>query len=120
MDESVSLRPATAGDLDAVTDLIGMVFHETMSDELSALEGSITEIERSLVADDNGLVVGHTTAQTRELSVPGAVVPAAHVTGVGVAPTHRRRGILTAMMRRQLTEIAEAGREPIAALWASE
>jgi predicted acetyltransferase len=120
MDESVSLRPATAGDMDAVTDLIGMVFHETMSDELSALEASITEIERSLVADDHGLVVGHTTAQTRELSVPGAVVPAAHVTGVGVAPTHRRRGILTAMMRRQLTEIAEAGREPIAALWASE
>jgi len=28
--------------------------------------------------------------------------------------------VLTAMMRRQLIEIAEAGREPVAALWASE
>ncbi|HEX9999479.1 MAG TPA: GNAT family N-acetyltransferase, partial [Actinoplanes sp.] len=80
----------------------------------------ITEADRSLVADDGGTVVGHTTAQTRELTVPGAVVPAAHVTGVAVAPTHRRRGLLTAMMRRQLTEIADAGAEPIAVLWASE
>jgi predicted acetyltransferase len=48
------------------------------------------------------------------------VVPAAHVTGVGVAPTHRRRGLLRTMMHRQLGEIAEAGREPIAVLWASE
>jgi predicted acetyltransferase len=34
-------------------------------------------------------------------------------------PTHRRRGLLTAMMRRQLEEIRAAG-EPVAALWASE
>jgi predicted acetyltransferase len=73
-----------------------------------------------VVADDGGLVVGHAGAQTRDLTVPGAVVPAAHVTAVGVAPTHRRRGVLTAMMRHQLTAIAEAGREPVAALWASE
>jgi predicted acetyltransferase len=72
------------------------------------------------VADDDGAIVGHTTALTRDLTVPGAVLPAAHVTGVGVAPTHRRRGLLSAMMHRQLTEVAEAGREPIAVLWASE
>jgi predicted acetyltransferase len=48
------------------------------------------------------------------------VVPAAHVTAVGVAPTHRRRGILTAMMHEQLRQIADAGREPLAILWASE
>ena len=120
MDPSVSLRPAVAADLDAIADLMGFVFHDTMTDELRALEISITEVERSTVADDEGRIVGHATAQTRDLSVPGAVVPAAHVTGVGVAPTHRRRGILTAMMHRQLREIAEAGREPLAVLWASE
>jgi predicted acetyltransferase len=38
---------------------------------------------------------------------------------VGVRPTHRRRGLLTAMMRRQLEDIRAAG-EPVAALWASE
>jgi predicted acetyltransferase len=120
MDGSVSLRPATDADMPAVAELIATVFHHTMTDEWRDLELSITETGRSLVADDAGLVVGHTTAQTRELSVPGGVVPAAHVTGVGVAPTHRRRGLLTGLMRRQLTEISEAGREPAAVLWASE
>ncbi|GAA0491977.1 UPF0256 protein [Paractinoplanes deccanensis] len=120
MDDSVRLRAATTDDLPAIADLIGQVFHERMTEETREWETRITEVERSVVADAGGLVVGHATAQTRELSVPGAVIPAAHVTGVGVAPTHRRRGLLSGMMRRQLTEIAEAGREPVAVLWASE
>jgi predicted acetyltransferase len=39
---------------------------------------------------------------------------------VTVSPTHRRQGVLTAMMRRQLTELHEQEREPVAALWAAE
>ena len=39
---------------------------------------------------------------------------------VAVLPTHRRRGILRSMMRRQLADIAARGQEPIAALWAAE
>jgi predicted acetyltransferase len=120
MDESVRLRQGTADDHDAIVDLLGYVFHHDYDDEARALEQTILEPERSLVADDDGAIVGHTTALTRDLTVPGAVLPAAHVTGVGVAPTHRRRGLLSAMMHRQLTEVAEAGREPIAVLWASE
>ena len=46
-------------------------------------------------------------------------VPAAGVTMVGVAPTHRRRGVLTELMRRQLDDVA-AGPEPVAVLTASE
>ena len=120
MDESVRLRTATTADLSAIADLMGHVFHEDMTEEARQLEYSVTEPERSVVADDDGAVVGHTTALTRDLTVPGTVLPAAHVTGVGVAPTHRRRGLLTAMMHHQLREIAEAGREPVAVLWASE
>jgi len=52
--------------------------------------------------------------------VPGAQVPVGGVTMVGVRPTHRRRGILRDLMRAQLTEIHEAGTEPLAALTASE
>ena len=33
---------------------------------------------------------------------------------------HRRRGLLSALMRRQLDDVHEAGREAVAALWASE
>ena len=46
-------------------------------------------------------------------------MPCAAVTAVGVVPTHRRRGLLTAMMRRQLEDVRARG-EPVAMLWASE
>ena len=56
----------------------------------------------------------------RQLVVPGgAAVPTAGVTVVTVHPPYRRRGLLTAMMRHQLEEVAGRG-EPLAALWASE
>ncbi|MFD0517750.1 GNAT family N-acetyltransferase [Paractinoplanes durhamensis] len=120
MDDSVRLRQATADDHPAIVGIESYVFHHDFDDEARELDRRLFEPERSLVADDNGTVVGHTTALTRDLTVPGSVIPAAHVTGVGVLPTHRRRGLLTAMMHRQLSELAEAGREPIAVLWASE
>ncbi|HEY0534894.1 MAG TPA: GNAT family N-acetyltransferase [Actinoplanes sp.] len=119
MDSSVRLRTATPADLDAISDLLELLFHETPTESRRAAEQAMTETDRSLVAEHDGHVVGHATTLTRDLTVPGAIVPAAHVTGVGVAPTHRRRGILTQLMREQLEGLA-AGREPIAALWASE
>jgi predicted acetyltransferase len=116
----IELRAGVAEDWDAVADLMGYVFHETWSGEVRATEGSVFEPERALVAEDGKLMVGHAAAYTRELTVPGAIVPAAHVTLVGVAPTHRRRGLLRRMMERQLADIAAAGREAVASLWASE
>jgi len=41
------------------------------------------------------------------------------VTVVGVQPTHRRRGVLTMMMREQLDDVRRRG-EAVAFLWASE
>jgi len=121
MDSSdIRIRVGTADDWDAISDLLGYAFHETIDQETRDREASVFEPERSLVADDGGAVVGHAAAYTRELTVPGGPVPAAFVTLVGVAPTHRRQGLLGRMMRRQLAEIADAGREPVAALWASE
>jgi predicted N-acetyltransferase YhbS len=63
--------------------------------------------------------VGGAGAFSFELTVPGGRVPAAGVTVVGVMPTHRRRGMLTAMMRAQLEDVHRRG-EPVAVLWASE
>jgi predicted acetyltransferase len=120
MKEELELRPSTPEDFPAICRLLSTVFHEDIAGELKDLEAGVYEVDRSLVTEDAGLVVGHIQAFTRELTVPGAVIPAAHVSGVGVLPTHRRRGLLNRMMRRQLREIAEAGREPVAVLWASE
>jgi predicted acetyltransferase len=54
------------------------------------------------------------------MTVPGAVLPVAGVSAVSVLPSHRRRGVLRSLMRRQLADLAARGQEPIAALWASE
>ncbi|MFG2979930.1 GNAT family N-acetyltransferase [Streptomyces sp. NPDC048258] len=81
---------------------------------------SLTETERSLGVWDGGTCVGSAGAFSFRLSVPGgAIVPAAGVTTVGVSPTHRRRGVLTSLMRRQLDDIRTGG-EPIAVLTASD
>jgi predicted acetyltransferase len=116
----LSFRTAVADDWDAISQLLGLVFHSADEEAMRGVEGSVFEPERAIVAEDGDLIVGHAAAYTRELTVPGAILPAAHVTLVGVAPTHRRRGLLRTMMHRQLEELAAAGREPIAVLWASE
>lgn len=77
------------------------------------------EFDRSLAAFDGSQPVGTAGAYSFQLSVPGAMLPAAGVSFVAVLPSYRRRGILRSMMRHQLADVAERG-EPIAALWASE
>jgi Predicted acetyltransferase involved in intracellular survival and related acetyltransferases len=65
-------------------------------------------------------IVGAAGAFSYRMSVPGgADVGAAGVTVVGVLPTHRRRGILSQLMRAQLSD-AHARGEETAYLWASE
>lgn len=79
-----------------------------------------TEFDRTLVAIEDGQMVGTTAVNTYSMHVPGgAMVPTAGVTAVSVLPTHRRRGVLTSMMRRQLDDVRARG-EVLAALWASE
>ena len=62
---------------------------------------------------------GAASALTVRLTVPGGEVGAAGVTGVGTRPDYHRRGVLRALMRRQLEDVRERG-EPVAILWASE
>ena len=77
------------------------------------------EPDRLLAAYDDGEMVGTTVASSLELSIPGGRLPTARIDDVGVSPTHRRRGILTGLMKRQLRDIHERG-EPLAMLEASE
>ena len=77
------------------------------------------EVDRALAAFEGAEIVGTTHALSVELTVPGGACSTALVDMVGVLPTHRRRGVLTRMMERQLSDIHERG-EPLAALTASE
>ncbi|WP_156721773.1 GNAT family N-acetyltransferase [Streptomyces apocyni] len=93
-------------------------------DENRGFDRAATVPERSLVVRDGPkggaeIVAGAGSFPFR-LTVPGgALVPSAGVTMVGVKPTHRRRGLLSALMRRQLDDVRALG-EPLAILTASE
>ncbi|WP_370938587.1 GNAT family N-acetyltransferase [Amycolatopsis sp. cg13] len=69
------------------------------------------EKERSLIAfAPDGKPVGTTGAYSFDLTLPGDVVaPTAGVTAVGVLPTHRRQGVLRAMMQEQLADVRARG-----------
>ncbi|MBS9533367.1 enhanced intracellular survival protein Eis [Mycobacterium sp. M1] len=75
----------------------------------------------AVVACDRDLgVIGVALYLDLRLTVPGGqVLPAAGISGVVVAPTHRRRGVLRAMYDELHRRIADSG-YPIAALTASE
>ncbi|AKP60353.1 Enhanced intracellular survival protein [Mycobacteroides abscessus subsp. abscessus] len=79
-----------------------------------------TELDRMIGFHDGKKWVATTGAFSRHVVLPGgAVVPVAAVTAVTVSPTHRRRGLLTTMMRHQLADIRSRG-ESLAMLFASE
>jgi predicted acetyltransferase len=90
------------------------------TDEELEISKEITEFDRTLAFFDGPEIVATAGIFSYEMTVPGGgALPCAGVTRVGVLSTHRRRGLLTAMMRRQLDDIHERG-EPLAALYASE
>src|ERR671934_1496903 len=115
----MEMRPATREEFDAFSESALWAFHRVYTDHDRERYGHIDEPERSLAWFDDGRIVATTGAFTRALTIPGAVVPCAAVTAVAVVPTHRRRGLLTSLMRRQLDDLHERG-DALACLWASE
>ena len=118
-DASLDLRPATAEEWPRFARALFDAFAEETPIGWQE-PPAVAELDRSLAMWEGDRPVATSGIYSQELTVPGRTVPCAGVTWVTVAPTHRRRGVLTAMMRRQLTELHEQQREPVAALWASE
>ncbi len=84
------------------------------------LDWTSVELDRTLAAFEGDEIVGTGRLFSFELTMPGGrLLPAAAVSWIAVLPTHRRRGILTAIKRTQLDDAAERG-EPLAMLYASE
>ena len=115
------IRPISVAEFDGYHAVFLHAFNSTpASDELRQRILKNVEFDRSVAAFDGGTVVGTAGAYTFQLTVPGQrALPAAGVTWVAVLPSHRRRGVLSAMMRHQLADVASRG-EPLAVLWASE
>ena len=80
---------------------------------------AVVEFDRSLAAFDGPDMVGTAAALTLRMTVPGDAIAMGGVTAIGVLPSHRRRGILSGLMRRLLADARDRG-EAVAALFASE
>lgn len=116
----IELRPATTEELPRLITTTERAFGKDVRPDDLARDVAEMRAERTLAAFDGDDLVASAGIWTFDMTLPGGPAPVAGVSIVGVLPTHRRRGILSAMMRRQLTELHDTDAEPVAALWASE
>jgi predicted acetyltransferase len=120
MPADFEIRPVTPAEVEAYARMPNAAFGETFDPERFKLEWTNHELDRTLAAFDGGEIVGTGRLYSMELTLPGgALVPVAAVSWIAVLPTHRRRGILTAIMGRELDDTVGRG-EAMAVLHASE
>jgi predicted acetyltransferase len=117
---ALEVRPcADMDEFRRAVDVIAQYFGPPVTEERIGRFSRILDIDRMHAAFEDEVIVGGAGAFSFDFAVPGGALPCAGVSVVGVYPTHRRRGVLRAMMDVQLLDVHERG-EPIAALWASE
>lgn len=100
------------------------VVHEAFGDIVDQQQASVRdrplmELDRSLAAFDGDRLVGTATASSFTMTLPGGPRPVGAIGAVAVHPLYRRRGVLTALMHRELADIHRRG-ETVAALFSSE
>src|SRR5215470_2626412 len=117
----VQIRPC--GSADEVKQAISPITHyfgrSAPNEDYAERLIRVLPAERVYGAWEDGRAVGGLGAFPFRLTVPGGRVAAAGVTVAGVLPTHRRQGLLRAMMRDLLDACHWRG-EPVAYLWATE
>lgn len=115
------VRRVQAAELREMIEAIGAAFLEQPDvDRVVEDVAELWDRERTWAAFDGGRICGTFRSWATELTLPGgARLPAAAVSAVTVLPTHRRQGILRAMVAAEHAAIRERG-EAVALLHASE
>lgn len=116
---TLTLRPITEAEWSGCMTVDEEAFGVSIPPHRAELYRRNTEFDRSLGVFDGDLLVGTTAVCSFTMTVPGGPIGVGGVTAVGVLPSHRRRGILSSLMTRQLSDLHERG-EAVAALYASE
>lgn len=117
-----TIRPVTREELPAWFATFGTAFYFWASDPqgMADFRGPRMDLERALGAFDDTTMVGTYRSFATRLTVPGgARVDASGVSAVSVRPTHRRQGILTGMIERDIRASATRG-EIVSILIAAE
>lgn len=108
-------------DFAAFDNALYSVFLKDPRPDETALFRNITDLDRMFGFHDGTRWAATAGDYRKQVILPGgALVPVAAVTAVTVSPGHRRRGLLTQMMRYQLDQIRGRGTEALAMLFASE
>src|SRR5262245_56342755 len=115
-------RPIEADELDAVIDVTcaGFGVGPVAPADYRAMITAVNESERTLVVTEGDRIVGTAGAYTLDVALPGGgSVPMTGVTEAAVLPSHRRRGVLSALIDALHAGGGERG-DPLAGLTASE
>jgi predicted acetyltransferase len=109
----IEVRPIREDELADYLRCLGIAFHfanEVTENRLELARKQYDDLARRLGAFVAGSLCGTAGSFAATLTVPGErTVPCAAVTQVTVLPTHRRRGLLAAMMKPQLQDAIERG-----------
>jgi len=109
---SIDIRPVTEDELVTWFSSFQAAFYFWPSDPQAMAEQrrEHMELARTIGAFDGREIVGTYRSFSTRLTLPGgARVPADAVSAVAVRPTHRRRGLLTRMITRDLRESVDRG-----------
>jgi predicted acetyltransferase len=114
-----NIRAIAAEEVAEFQRCLGIGFGDIRPPDHVSTRAALLDPQRCLAAFDDGDMVGGAAAVTLGLTVPGTVVPMGAVVAVAIVPTHRRQGLVRAMMQRHLHDMHDRG-EVLSALWSSE
>jgi predicted acetyltransferase len=108
-----TVRSITADELIGWNEAFSTAFYIWASDPAARAEVQLAnklDIDRCLAAFDGDTMVGTYRSFATRLTVPGgARLPVGAVSAVSVRPTHRRRGLLTSMITKDLRRSVDRG-----------
>lgn len=117
---AIDVRRVREAEFDAWSDAIDLGFIMPQARGDGPRRRRWFELDRCWGAFDGDTAVGTLRALSLEVTVPGgAFLPLAGVSAVTVAPTHRRKGLLSRMMAGELEAAKERG-DVLAGLYAAE
>jgi len=115
----LDVRTIQKDELPAWTEALRVGFLGHAAEGEADLIGEFADLDRTIASFDGDRVVGTLRSFTTDLTVPGGQVTCAALTNVTVTGTHRRRGLLTRMLTRDLADSVDRG-EAVGSLVAAE
>ena len=111
-----TLRRETQADFATIRDINRQAFgRDTEAELVDALRGE-GYLRLSLVAELDGLAVGHILFSELSIETPGGAVPALALAPMAVLPEHQRTGIGSALVRRGLDLCRDEGHRIVVVL----